>query len=48
MSIEVTREELSRVLESINFAQEEEKILNYWIEQDTFQQSLKLSKGKPR
>lgn len=36
------------VPESINFPQEEEKIIEYWKKIDAFKTSLKLSKGKPR
>jgi hypothetical protein len=36
------------VPESIDFAQEEGKILEYWKKIDAFKTSLKLSKGKPR
>ncbi|XP_018567070.1 isoleucine--tRNA ligase, cytoplasmic [Anoplophora glabripennis] len=37
-----------RVPETINFPEEEEKIINYWKKIDAFQTSLKQSKGKPR
>ncbi|TPX34885.1 isoleucine---tRNA ligase [Synchytrium microbalum] len=33
---------------SINFADEEEKVLKFWKEIDAFQTSLALSKGRPR
>ncbi|KAK4015854.1 hypothetical protein OUZ56_030826 [Daphnia magna] len=36
------------VPESIDFSQEEAKILEYWKKIDAFKTSLKLSKGKPR
>lgn len=36
------------VPENIDFAKEEEKILQYWKEIDAFKTSLKLSKGRPR
>jgi hypothetical protein len=36
------------VPESIDFSQEEGKILEYWKKIDAFKTSLKLSKGKPR
>lgn len=39
---------IPRVPESINFAEEEEKIIKYWNQIDAFQTCLKQSKGKPR
>ncbi|TPX41391.1 isoleucine---tRNA ligase [Synchytrium endobioticum] len=33
---------------SVNFAAQEQKVLNYWKQIDAFQTSLKLSQGKPR
>ncbi|XP_044256881.1 isoleucine--tRNA ligase, cytoplasmic [Tribolium madens] len=41
-------QEIPRVPETINFPEEEEKILKYWSEIDVFQTCLKQSKGKPR
>jgi len=35
------------VPEKINFAEEEQKILEYWEAIDAFQTSLKLSEGRP-
>ncbi|XP_057335552.1 isoleucine--tRNA ligase, cytoplasmic-like [Microplitis mediator] len=34
--------------ETINFPQEEEKLLKFWADNDVFQNSLQLSKGRPR
>uniref|UniRef100_A0A0B7BCJ2 Isoleucine--tRNA ligase, cytoplasmic n=1 Tax=Arion vulgaris TaxID=1028688 RepID=A0A0B7BCJ2_9EUPU len=34
--------------DSINFVEEEEKVMKFWKEIDAFQTSLKLSKGRPR
>uniref|UniRef100_A0A0C9QTI3 Isoleucine--tRNA ligase, cytoplasmic n=1 Tax=Fopius arisanus TaxID=64838 RepID=A0A0C9QTI3_9HYME len=34
--------------ETINFPEEEEKILKFWTDNKVFETSLKLSKGKPR
>jgi isoleucyl-tRNA synthetase len=33
--------------EKINFPEEEQKILQYWVEIDAFNTSLELSKDKP-
>lgn len=44
----LTKEDLSRVPETINFPEEEEKILTYWQSEKIFENCLKLSKGKPR
>jgi isoleucyl-tRNA synthetase len=35
------------VSDKINFAEEEQKILQYWEEIDAFKTSLKLSEDKP-
>ncbi|KAB0804322.1 hypothetical protein PPYR_01292 [Photinus pyralis] len=40
--------ELSSVPETINFAEEEVSILDYWNDIDAFKTSLKQSKGKPK
>ncbi|CAD6220355.1 GSCOCG00005016001-RA-CDS [Cotesia congregata] len=34
--------------ETINFPKEEEKLIEFWTENDVFQNSLRLSKGRPR
>ncbi|XP_063703466.1 isoleucine--tRNA ligase, cytoplasmic-like [Culicoides brevitarsis] len=39
---------LKRVPENINFAEEEEKIQEYWKKENAFENCLKQSKGKPR
>lgn len=43
-----TRVELGRLPEKINFPQEEENILQFWKEDDTFGKCMKASKGKPK
>ncbi|XP_012221248.2 probable isoleucine--tRNA ligase, cytoplasmic [Linepithema humile] len=37
-----------RLPEIINFAQEEEAILEFWKERDVFQESMRLSKNRPK
>ncbi len=37
----------SSVSDKISFPAEEEEVLKYWKEIDAFQQSLKLSEGRP-
>jgi isoleucyl-tRNA synthetase len=44
----ITREELERIPENINFPQEEEKILQFWKDTQAFETCLKQSKNKPR
>ena len=48
MDHKVLSEEVHRLPESINFSQEEEKILKYWQDEKVFENCLKQSKGKPR
>lgn len=38
---------MAHLPERINFAQEEEKVLELWQRLNAFQRSLELSKGKP-
>ena len=44
----LTRESLQRIPDNINFAAEEEKTNQYWIEEKAFEKCLAQSKGKPR
>jgi isoleucyl-tRNA synthetase len=46
--IKMPVQEIPRVPETINFPEEEEKIIKYWKDIDVFQTCLKQSKGKPR
>lgn len=39
---------LELVPETINFSEEESKILNYWNEIKAFEECMKRSRGKPR
>ncbi|XP_029287663.1 LOW QUALITY PROTEIN: isoleucine--tRNA ligase, cytoplasmic [Cottoperca gobio] len=39
---------VERVPESINFPSEEEKILQFWLKKDCFQECLKQSKNRPK
>ncbi|CAH2009791.1 unnamed protein product [Acanthoscelides obtectus] len=48
MSNKTPNQHVPRVAETINFPEEEEKILDYWKKIDAFQSCLKQSKGKPR
>lgn len=48
MSINITKADLERIPESINFPGEEEKVLQYWKDEQVFENCLKQSKGKPR
>lgn len=48
MSCPVSKQQIPRVPETINFSQEEEKILTLWKELDVFRTCLKQSKGKPK
>lgn len=48
MSIKLTRSDIERMAENINFPNEEENILKYWNEEKVFENCLKQSKGKPR
>jgi hypothetical protein len=48
MSINITKADLQRIPESINFPQEEEYVLQYWKDEKVFENCLKQSKGKPR
>lgn len=48
MSGEGSKQQISRVPETIDFSAEEEKILKFWKEKDVFGTCLKQSKGKPR
>lgn len=41
-------QDIPRVPETMNFSEEEEKILTLWKEIDAFKTCLKQSKGKPR
>lgn len=41
-------EDTYRIAESINFPEEEEKILKFWTEKKVFENCLKQSKDKPR
>lgn len=45
---EISREELERIPENINFPQEEEKVLQFWKDSLAFETCLKQSKNKPR
>ncbi|XP_055372444.1 isoleucine--tRNA ligase, cytoplasmic [Condylostylus longicornis] len=44
----LSKENICRVPEHINFPLEEENILSYWKSEQIFENCLKLSKGKPR
>lgn len=44
----LTREDLGRLPEKINFPEEEEQILKFWNEQEIFAKCMKASKGKPK
>ena len=44
----LTKDDICRVPETINFPAEEENVLTYWKTEKIFENSLKLSKGKPR
>lgn len=48
MSINITKSDLERIPENINFPNEEERILQYWKDEKVFENCLKQSKGKPR
>lgn len=48
MSINITKADLERIPENINFPNEEERILQYWKDEKVFENCLKQSKGKPR
>ncbi|XP_070500777.1 isoleucine--tRNA ligase, cytoplasmic [Chironomus tepperi] len=48
MSLNLTKADLERIPEHINFSKEEENILKYWNEEKVFENCLKQSKGKPR
>lgn len=37
-----------KIPDSINFAEEEEKILKFWVDNDCFKNCLKQSKNRPR
>lgn len=41
-------EEKYRIAETINFPEEEEKVLQFWNENKVFEECLKQSKDKPR
>lgn len=41
-------EEMYRVPETINFPEEEEKILKFWGDNKVFEKCLQQSKGKPK
>ena len=41
-------EDSYRIAETINFPEEEEKILKFWTEKKIFENCLKQSKDKPR
>lgn len=47
-SVAITKADLERIPESINFPNEEEKVLQYWKDEQVFENCLKQSKGKPR
>jgi isoleucyl-tRNA synthetase len=48
MSLNLTKADLERIPEHINFPKEEENILKYWNDEKVFENCLKQSKGKPR
>ncbi|KAL7017455.1 hypothetical protein ACKWTF_010388 [Chironomus riparius] len=48
MSLNLTKADLERIPEHINFSKEEENILKYWNDEKVFENCLKQSKGKPR
>ena len=45
---DLTREDLRRLPEKINFPEEEETILKFWNDEKIFEQCMKMSKGKPK
>ena len=47
MSSSSTPNRFAGVSDKINFPAEEENVLAYWSDVDAFQQSLKLSEGRP-
>ena len=46
--LEIAGSDMDRLPESINFANEEKKVLENWKKLDVFKSCLKQSKGKPR
>lgn len=48
MTLKLSKADLERIPENINFSKEEENVLNYWNEEKVFENCLKQSKGKPR
>ncbi|XP_037960684.1 isoleucine--tRNA ligase, cytoplasmic [Teleopsis dalmanni] len=46
--MELSRKDLDRIPESINFPNEEEGILNFWKTEKIFEKCMELSNGRPR
>ncbi|XP_055922181.1 isoleucine--tRNA ligase, cytoplasmic [Eupeodes corollae] len=44
----IAKEDINRVAETISFPLEEQRVLQYWCENNIFERCMQLSKGRPR